>query len=284
MAKEPTSAERYCFELVREADKDRFLSALFVPDDRRRAVMALYAFNVEIARIRDMITDPTLGEIRLQWWMDAIEAAFAGEMPEHPVLEELKPLIDERVIHLAGLANLIEARRFDLYDDPMPSLNDLEGYLGETSSALIQMVTLAIAGRQGESAAEASGLAGVAFGIAGLLRSVPLHRARGQCYLPGDVLERHGIGTAHVLSGRWDGKMSEVFRELSDHARQRLEEARGRIGSIPAAALPAFLPATLVPVALDAVGKVANPLKDAAMPGQLRRQWLLWRAARRGRF
>jgi len=284
MTSAEASAERYCFDLVREADKDRFLSALFVPDDRRRGVMALYAFNVEIARIRDMISDPMLGEIRLQWWADSIEAAFAGDFPEHPVFDELKPLISERVLHKSGLANLIEARRFDLYDDPMPTLNDLEGYLGETSSALMQMAGLAIAGRQAESAAEASGLAGVAFGIAGLLRSVPLHRSRGQCYLPEDVLAHHEVGVAHVLSGRWGEGMRDVFRELAEHARKRLEEARALVGSIPAEAMPAFLPATLAPLGLDAVAKVDNPLKDGVAPSQLRRQWLLWRAARRGRF
>lgn len=284
MTTSETSAERYCFELVRQADKDRFLSALFVPDEKRRGVMALYAFNVEVARIRDMVSDPMLGEIRLQWWADSIEAAFAGHAPEHPVFDELKPLIVDRVLHQTGLANLIEARRFDLYDDPMPTLNDLEGYLGETSSSLMQMAALAIVGRQGESAAAAAGLAGVAFGIGGLLRSVPLHRSRGQCYLPEDVLSRHDVTVAHVLSGRWDDGMRGVFRELADHARLRLEEARAELGTIPAEAMPAFLVATLTPLALASVARMGNPLKEAAMPGQLRRQWQLWRAARSGRF
>ncbi|WP_137391418.1 phytoene/squalene synthase family protein [Rhodoligotrophos defluvii] len=275
----------YCFDLVREADKDRFLAALFAPDDKRRLLLALYAFNVEVSRIREVVREPMLGEIRLQWWADAVSRAYGGQGPEHPVMAELMPAIGERIIPEMALANLVEARRFDLYDDPMPSLNDLEGYLGETSSALIQMAALILAGRQAQVCAEAAGLAGVAYGMSGLLRLLPMHRARGQCFLPEDVLARHGLKPAHVLSGRWDEPMRAALSDMVSLGRQRLEEARALSGTIPAAALPAFLPASLTGLALDAVTRRGrNPLKQVTELSQLRRQWSLWRAARRGRF
>ena len=229
--------------------------------------------------------EPRLGEIRLEWWLEAIAGTYGGEVPDHPVAQELARAIEFGDLPQSTFANMIAARRGDLYDDPMPSLGDLEGYLGETGAALIQLAALALAGAQAASAATAAGYAGVAFGLAGLLRSLPLHRARGQCYLPGDVLARHALTPAHVLAGRFDGAMATVVVELAGHARIRLGEARARGGDIPAAALPAFLPASLVDLYLKRLLREGfNPLTGVAEVAQVTRQWRLWRRARAGTF
>lgn len=278
-------AARHCLDLVRAADKDRFLAGLFAPEAGRRGLYALYAFNVELARVRDMASEPQLGEIRLQWWRDVVEAIYQGEVTAHPVAAELARAIEAGHLPQAGLVNMIEARRGDLYDDPMPTLDDLEGYLGETASALMQMGALVLAGPPGTAAAEAAGLAGVAFGLAGLMRSLPLHRARGQCFVPGDILARHGLGPAHVLSGRFDAPMATAVAELAGHAGNRLGEARALSGTIPEAAMPAFLPATLIDGYLKRLlRKNFNPLEQVAEVSQVARQWQLWRSARAGRF
>ena len=280
-----SDAARHCLDLVRAADKDRFLAALLVPDEGRRGLLALYAFNVELSRVREMVSEPQLGEIRLTWWRDVIDSIYAGETPAHPVSEELALAIEAGGLPQSGLFNMIEARRGDLYDDPMPTLGDLEGYLGETASALIQMAALVLAGGEGATAAEAAGLAGVAQGMTGLLRSLPLHRSRGQCYLPADILARHGLNPAHVLSGRSDAAMARAIAELADHAQRRLDEARRLHATIAAAAMPAFLPVSLVDLDLKALRKPGiDPLNTVAGAGQMARQWRLWRKARAGTF
>ncbi len=285
MSAMPSDAASHCLHLVRAADKDRFLAALLAPDAGRRGLLALYAFNVELARVREMVSEPQLGEMRLTWWRDVIDSIYAGETPTHPVAQELAPAIASGGLPHSGLANMIEARRGDLYDDPMPTLGDLEGYLGETASALIQMAALVLAGGEGARAAPAAGLAGVAQGITGLLRSLPLHRARGQCFLPGDILARHGVTAAHVLSGRYDAAMARVIADLADHAERRLDEARTLHATIPAAAIPAFLPVSLVDRDLKALRKPGfDPLEAVAGAGQMARQWRLWRKARAGTF
>lgn len=279
-------AQRYCFDLVRGADKDRFLSALFAPDDRRADLMALYAFNVEIARIREQVSEPTLGEMRLEWWRGELETLFSGGAGDHPVLQGLCAPARAGRLSRHGLESLIEARRFDLYDDPMPTLNDLEGYLGETSSSLIQMAAWILAGDEAGAAAEAAGLAGVAYGLAGLMRALPVHRARGQCFLPADMLAAHGITPAHVLSGRWSDELAAVLGELRDVAGRRLDEARALSRSVPRAVLPAFLPIALVDLYLARLRASAGPgmLKAVHDVPQFRRQWRLWRCAMRERF
>ena len=279
------AARAYCQDLVRQADKDRFLSALFAPDGERPRLFALYAFNIEIARVRDSVSEPALGEIRLRWWHDTIEAIFRGETPDHPVGQELAEAIKAADLPMAPFVNLIESRRFDLYDDPMPSLVDLEGYLGETSSALIQLAALILAGRAAISAAEAAGLAGVAFGIAGVLRTLPVHRSRGQCYLPKDVLERHGATPADVLACRDTERFMPVLLELCSLAETRLAEARRAIPAIPKQAMAAFLPASLTDPYLGKLrGLGPLMLTTPAEVPQLRRQWRLYLKASRNKF
>jgi phytoene synthase len=245
----------HCQELVAKADKDRYLSCLFAPQNARPHLFALYAYNVEIARIRETVSEPQIGLVRQQWWLDTIDGIYAGRTPDHPVAQALAHAIAKGELPKHALHNLIIAREFDLYDDPMPSLVDLEGYLGETSSSLIQMAALVL----GKSASEAAGLAGVAFGLAGVLR---LQKAR---YLPHDMVESVGEG--------------ETIKHLCAHSRKRLQEARALHGSIPTPAMPAFLPVSLTELYLSRIE--AGGTLDVS---QFRRQITLWWAARSNRF
>jgi phytoene synthase len=281
------AARQHCQELVREHDKDRYLSALFAPDETRGDVLALYAFNVELSRVRDLAREPMLGEMRLEWWSGQLAAIAAGDTPEHPVAVALAAAMRRADLPERAFSAMIEARRFDLYDDPMPSLNDLEGYLGETSSALVMLAGLALAGPAAGTAgaADAAGAAGVAIGLAGIMRSIAFRRARGQCYLPADVLARHGLTAAHVLSGRSSPEMAAALADLRAHAERRLTEARTAAPQVPRAALVAFLPAALVPGYLKALRRAGDGVLSAAPEvAQWRRQIALLFAATRERF
>ena len=126
----------HCEALVREGDPDRYWASLFAPADKRPHLNALYAFNFEIARVREAVREALVGEIRLQWWRDALQGEARGDVKANPVAAALDDTIVKFRLPRHALVTLIDARIFDLYDDPMPSLNDLEGYCGETASAL----------------------------------------------------------------------------------------------------------------------------------------------------
>lgn len=280
-----SDASAYCAELVRTADRDRYLASLLAPGDKRPHLFALYAFSLEIARIREVITEPATGEFRLQWWRDTVEAIYTGAAPDHPVAQGLAGAIEAGGLRKAGLLNLIEARSFDLYDDPMPSLQTLEGYLGETSSALVQMAALVLAGPAAAGAAEAAGHAGVAYGMAGLMRALPIHRARGQCYLPVDLLKRSRLTPADILYGSDMAQVRDVLGELRQVAAEHLRSARDRSAEVPGLALPAFLPVALVDLYLKALEKAgAGALTRVVEVQQLRRQWRLFLTAFRRRY
>ncbi len=276
----------YCRTLIARADRDRYLSSLLAPGEQQPDLWAIYAFNTEIASIRDSVSEPQLGEIRLQWWRDAIAAVYSGgSTADHPVMQALAPVIARTALPQHAFANMIEARRFDLYDDPMLTMNDLEGYLGETSSMLMQMAARILAGEAAHDLAEVSGYAGVAYGLTGLMRALPVHCARGQCYMPLDVLARCELTTSDLLSRRASASIDLLLSKLRHKAGSRLAEARAMHARVPPAALPAYWPASLVDVYLKRLARPrGNPLKVIQEVSQLRCQTKLWWMARRGTF
>jgi len=267
----------YCAELVRTADRDRFLSSLFAPAEYRGALHALYAFNVEVARVREVAREPLPGEIRLQWWSEVVNGERAGEAAANPVASALLTVIERHRRAAPALTALLDARCFDLYDDPMARLADLEAYARKTSSALLALAAQ-ILGGEGEVTELVANPAGIAYAIAGLIRAFPLHAARRQLYVPLEVLERHGVEPQDIFAGKSSKNLRAALAELQDVARRHLLAAHQQIATLPDAALSAFLPVALVRPSLDRLAR-----RDPFAPAELspwRRQWLIWRAAR----
>ena len=277
--------DQHCFELVRVGDKDRFLASLFAPEDKRKHLHALYAFNIEISRIPELVSDAAIGEIRYQWWLDTIDAIYRGEEQQHPVAQSLAAAIEAGDLPKHALQNLVKAKIFDLYSDPMPSLSDLEGYLGETSSALIQMASLILGREEALESAEAAGLAGVAYGLAGIMRSLPRHRANGRCFVPEDLLKQRNINSADVVANTNEAALAIVLSELRLKIGERLSQARRMDWTIRPAVMPAFLHVTLTQGYLAKLDQRREKvLISGAEISQLRKQWLLWRAAKSESF
>lgn len=269
--------DRHVADIVRQGDPDRHVSVLYAPEDRRPALYALYAFDIEVARIRDLVREPLPGEIRLQWWRDAIAAAAPTG---HPVADALNAAIEQWAWPRAAFDRLLEARIFDLYDDPMPDRTTLEGYCGETSSTIIQLAALALDAEAAPGHAALSGHAGCAQAIAALLRALPAHRARGQCYVPGDILAAAGANRDAFLSGEDEAAAKRAVAAMIalgyEHARAFERGAR----ALPPALRPAFLPAALARARLDRIALA--PLSGGAALSFVRRHWTMLRRAARG--
>jgi phytoene synthase len=264
----------YCAELVRKADRDRFLASLFAPAQHRDALYALYAFNVEIARVREAAREALPGEIRLQWWSDVLNGERGGEAAANPVAAALSATIERHCLVAEALSDLIAARRFDLYDEPMATIADLEAYAGKTSSALIALAAQIL----GADACAAAVPAGIAQAVTVLIRAFPLHAARRQLFVPIELLERHKVLPDEIFAGKSSTGLNAALAELHSLARRHLAVAHERVMALPREALPAFLPIAPVRPSLDRLARC-----DAFAPVELslwRRQWLIWRAAR----
>lgn len=233
--------------LVREADRDRWLAALFLPEDARRHVYAVTAFSLEIARVREIVREALPGEIRMQWWVDAIQGEARGDVAGHPIAAALIDTIRRFSLSRQTFVNLVEARQFDLYDDAMPSLTDLEGYAGETASVLFQTACLILNGGNDPRTADAAGHAGVAYALVGLMRALPIHARRGQVYLPADVLARHGASAEDVREGKDGPAIRGVLAEMREHVRHHLARAEGALRTVEPRFRPAFAGLALLP-------------------------------------
>ena len=272
----------HCEELVRAGDKDRFLATLFAPQKYRRALYAIYAFNLEVARTRGLAREPMPGEIRLQWWRDMLGGAGRGEIGAHPVAAALRDVTVRYRLPPRMRVELIDARSFDLYDEPMVSLPYLERYAMQTSSALIELAARILCEGRDPATADLSRHAGIAYAIAGLLRALPIHAGRGQLYLPADLMQRYGAQAADVFAGDATTELRAVLAELRLSARHHLGAARGLLDDMPPEVAPALLPVALVRPALDRMERRSyRPFHPSELP-QWRRQWILWRAARKG--
>jgi 15-cis-phytoene synthase len=266
----------------RPEDIDAWLASLFTPQTMRPHVQALYAFSREIARIPDIVSQPTLGEIRLQWWAEAIEGARKAEAESHPVAAALFDTVDKFKLPRAALVALIDARRFDLYADPMPSLNDLEGYCGETHGGLMRLASLILAGGDDPGGADACGHAGVALGVVRLLADLARHAARSQCFIPRDVLARHGALPEAIAAGLMSPALAGALAEMRAVARRHAAAAFHVSANMRADARASLLPVAVVePLMRRMEARGFDPFRDPAEPAQWRRQWALWRVARK---
>ncbi|MCR6501828.1 phytoene/squalene synthase family protein [Shinella sp. CPCC 101442] len=274
----------HCLAVLRDTDRDRYLACLLAPAEKRGPLAALYAFHAEIARVRDLVREALPGEIRLQWWRDLLEGEADGDAMANPLAAGLLTCVKEHRLPVAVLTDMIEARIFDVYNDPMENRAALEGYAGETASALIQLASLILDPASAPESAVAAGHAGVAQTVAGTLLLLPIHRRRGQIYLPADLMAATGLTPEALLAGNDPAAATRAIEAFVGLGRDHLAKARAA-GGVSRANRAAFLPVALVEPILAAVEKAgAIALERSLQPAQWRRQWWMWLAMRRGPF
>lgn len=269
----------HCASLVREADRDRYLAALFAPAERRGALLALYAFNVEIARVREVSREPMPGEIRLQWWREVLSGQREGEGAAHPVAAALMASLTQYAIAPDRLSAIVDAHTFDLYDEPLPTLDDLDNYAVMTQSALIDIAADMLGADRSETMMLIRS-AGIAATVAGILSGLARHAARGLLTIPQEVLDRHDVTREQVLARQDSDALKAALAELRRHARRQLAAAQTDMAYAPAVILPALLPLALVGPVLRPMDRRGYEPFDVQPLSLIRRQWLLWRAAR----
>jgi 15-cis-phytoene synthase len=213
----------YCEKLLREEDKDRYLATLFAPADARPALFSLYAFDLETAHVARRVREPLAGEIRLQWWHDALSGRSPEQTSGHPVAAAFLETVHRHGLSLDRVLTAIDARRSRLYEEPLAGLDVLESFARATAGAVFMLAAHILNGGeevQAERVANAAALAAVVDAEAGSHRYAE-----------------------NVLSA----------------ARDSLDRARGLIGSVPDRILPAFLPLALVNARLASMQRGRSP-------------------------
>ncbi len=230
-----------CRSLAHENERDRWLGSQLAPVHLRDHIAALLAYSGELARTRAAVSEPMLGQIRLQWWREAVDAAATGSVRAHPVAEALAPLLATGRVTAAALIALADAREADLNDDGFARRDDFFAYLDATSGALnLLMLDVLGAGRDGATR-EAARRIGRAFGILGHLRAAAINASQGRVVLPRDLLDDHGTGPAELLVGQPGPALEDAARELGFIAAGELAGARGLAHDMRRVALPVLV-------------------------------------------
>ncbi|HSV28726.1 MAG TPA: phytoene/squalene synthase family protein [Candidatus Omnitrophota bacterium] len=228
---------------VRRLDRERFVTTLFAPEDARESLLALYAFNAEVARVRESVRESMAGMIRLQWWREALAGERPAETVRHPVAAPLIAACRAHKVSGEAFERLLDARERDLSPQVPADLEELEGYAADTSATITQLA-LELLDARDEASLAAGKAVGTAFALVGLLRSVPYQIATGRLMLPADALRQAGVDAEAVMVGTADpGAVATAAKPVGERARALLAEARRH--KTEKRALAALLPAVL---------------------------------------
>jgi len=250
-----------CGAELRARDRDLWLAALYAPVTLRKHVHAIYAFAGAVGDIAAKVSQPTLGEMRLRWWIDAIldatEAARA-----HPTVDALLDTIAAHGLNREEFADLLDARSADLYDDPMDSTGALLEYCRRVAARPLWWSARCLGGEDRGATRRALELAGIAMGLIDVARN--LSAGRGGQFAPLDRPSRE------------ETSYRALVQELAALAQERYSLARDLAATLDEPARVALLPAARVPLYIERLRA------GASEPSPWRRQWRLWRAARTG--
>ncbi len=273
---------------ARAWERDRYLAALLGPRNVREDLIALAAFSGEIARIPAFVSEPMMGEIRLQWWRDALHKAAPvsgdGAGSGHPVADAVRRTAAQHHLPIDLLIGIIDAQDIGLHDDPIADDHMLVTHFAKTEGALFELA-LRVLGREDQTARSAALAAGQAYGLARMLVEMPALWAQGRTLIPASRLDVAGLSIADVQAGPDPALFAQVVAGLVTETRRNLAVAQKVVSELSGVQHVALLPLAVVEPYLKAFEKPGrDPLRDPIDILPMRRIWRLWYAHRTGRL
>ncbi len=286
MADRPSiqTAQSTVRDLARSHEPDRYLAALLAPAAASGSLLTLAAFAGELARIPATVSEPLIGEIRLQWWRDAVDAVSRQEKTGHPVADALGALLQTHCIDGVRLHRMIDARAFDLTGDLHADDAALDRYLAETEGLAFDIAHEILTGRP--LLPSIATHAGVAYGLARALGRLPAHLHNGGFPIPETLLAENGV-TRSLLAERPFAAATvagtcSAIRELKAKVRKKHAEIQLAMKSKSSASCLAILPLATVEAYLRALDRAGfQPLEHIAVMTPLSRVWALAKARMR---
>ncbi len=272
-------AAEFCVSEVRLHDFERYASTLFVAPEQRRALLALYAFNVEITRVREQIRQPIAGEIRLQWWSDMLAGAGQGYVEGNPVAAELLQAIQTYDLPAARLSRLIEEHQFDLYNDPMPTREALGSYL-DGAVAVLFVLAARILGEHSAEIEHVARHAGQAAGMAEIMAALAVDASRRQLFVPVEMMDKHGVRIEDIFAGVETPMLRAALDQFIDDATTHLDAAVKELAGVAPSVRPAFLQLAFTRHRLERARRPDHELFVPNITSRLAVLWTLWRASR----
>ncbi len=261
----------YLSDEVKRFDYDRWLTTLYGPPAVREAIFSVLAFHAEIARIRETVSEPLLGDIRLQWWRDTLSSIAAGAVPAHPVAEALAKTIPNYQLNIDDFRKIIDARSRDMDPVPFNKAGELLEYADQTGGILNTLI-LQMTGETSEDGLAAARQVGKAYALTGIIRAIPYHVAQDVLRIPTDVITAHGLTADNLFTSKNREVFFGIMKELTSLAGKEQEEARLLIQRRPKTEKAAYRLASLTSLYLKRLKSVGyDPAHDKMNIGALRK-------------
>lgn len=241
LASASQTSSQYCIDLVRNLDYENYLCVLLLPKRFRTSVFAVRAFNVELARVQDSVSDPNIGRMRLQFWRDSLDDIYKDHPPQQPVALELAQAVSKHKLMKRWFSRLIDARESNLSNRPYQTTEALEEHSEKAVSSVLYLI-LECLGIKDVQADHAASHLGKAIGLVTLLRATPFHGSRGKVYLPNDIMMKHSVSHEDIIRGKTAQSVKDVAYDLASSAHIHLTTAKPLIAKLPKSASRAFLP------------------------------------------
>ena len=268
----------YCQEKAAASGSSFYYSFRFLPEDRRRAIHAFYAFCREVDDVADECRDPALARTKLAWWRDEVARLYAGQ-PEHPVTRALAEAIGPFHLPEDVFSQIIDGMEMDLGVVRYPDFKDLRLYCHRVAGVVGEAAAL-IFGISDRATLKYANRLGLAFQLTNIIRDVGEDARRGRIYLPQDELAAHGVSEADIL----DARMSESFVRLMEfqyrRAMKTYEEAFALLPAADRAAQrPGLIMAAIYHALLEEIRADGFQVLDRRISlTPLRKVWIAWRA------
>ena len=239
-----SSLETYSANQVKKYDYDRFLITLFAQADLREDLFALYAFNHEVAKIREAVSEPMLGEIRLQWWREAIEGIIEQKPRNHEVVLPLNDTFHKHELSSEIFIKVIDARSADIYGENPKTIEDFEEYLGATSGNLMK-IAAHICGERDEEVLSLAYDLGLVWGLIGTMRAIRYHISLGKLSLPQDLMDEFGVTKRDIMGMESGENIKNLIQALSVSAQNHLDQIKADKKLLSKHVKPIFLLSSL---------------------------------------
>ncbi len=268
--------DKELLDIVRRFDPDRYVAALFSPSKVTGPLMALYGLNAEFGRIASSVSEPMLGEIRLQWWRDALETAGAGGETGHPVADAFGRIMMEYSLPFYEVQGMIDARSFDVSGGVMADAQALNIYLDKTDGAVMRLAATVLGERNG-AVERASRRAAYSYGLAQVLRLLPAYLHLGVVPLPEDELKRFGVEPRALLSGQFPDGWPDCLDHLLAQIEKDHRAFQTEIAPLSRFVRPAFFTSCLTRSIISKLRSNKGDIAQVLEINPLNRFWRIWR-------
>ncbi len=268
---------QYCRQKAAASGSSFYYSFLFLPEDKRRAITALYAFCREIDDTVDECSDPALARTKLAWWRNELDAVYRGN-PQHPVAQALASVLPHFRLSQRHLNEIIDGMEMDLSFHRYPTFAALREYCHRVAG-VVGLLSAEIFGYSDPRTLDYAADLGLAFQLTNILRDVGEDARRDRIYLPLDELDRFGVSAADITACRESDNLGQLLAFQAERAEGYYRSAAEKLPAVDRAAQrPGIVMAAIYRALLDEIRtEGSRVLRQRVALTPVRKLWIAWR-------